>query len=170
MTLADIFTRPFEVAKELAARLQQWQSEIPGFAIPPESLPRWQRLGGYRTLPNRFFHAVARALESSAELRAVARVTATEIRQMLDLSSALESLAYDFERFARGIRYLAATHRASVGRRAVSAYRVAQGLNIVVSLDQPVPEAASMKQALTPRRRRRRKASSPSETIPLNAS
>jgi hypothetical protein len=55
---------------------------------------------------------------------------------------------------ARGIRHTVFSRRSKVGRVASSAYRIAQGMNQVVDVSLPVPQAESMKRTFSSRRRK----------------
>jgi len=156
---------PLEVARALSEKLQAaLQSSIPGFTVLPEPLNRRDRPRGHRNLPDRFFEALAVAIEKSPEFAGAVRVTSAQIREMLQFCAAFLALANDLERFARGIRYLVGTRRANVGRLASSAYRIAKAMNVLVNLGPPVPQVTEMQEAIKERRRKSTDEKSPPET------
>jgi len=143
-----------EAALQLLANLRSMQSSIGGFVIPPTPLDRQARPRNHRMLPDRFFESLAVALDSSTPFASMVKLTPAEIRDMLRHGEAYLPVADELERFARGIRHMVAMRRATVGRVASSAYRIAQGLNLLVDVSLPVPEVESMKRAIVERRRR----------------
>ena len=148
-----------EAARQLIESLRAMQSTVDGFVLPPQPLDAQSRLSGHRLLPDAFFVQVAVALESSEWLAAALKgasiqLTPAEIRDMLRYGEAYLPFADALERFARGIRHTVFSQRAKVGRAASSAYRIAQGMNLVVDVSVPVPQAESMKQAFSTRRRK----------------
>ena len=142
-----------EAALRLLEELRRLQGSIAGFGVPPKPLDPQTRPRGHRLLPNRFFDSLALALESSPQFAAAVTITAAEIRDMLRFCEAYAPIVDELERFARGMRYLVATRRANVGRRAVGAYRVAKGINLQVDISPPVPEVDAMKRAVTRKRK-----------------
>ncbi|HJQ35677.1 MAG TPA: hypothetical protein VKB93_00930 [Thermoanaerobaculia bacterium] len=154
MSTAETPQTHAEAALRLVETLRSLQSGIPGFVIPPAPLDRQVRPRGHRLLPDRFFESLAVALDSSPQFAASVKLTSTEIRDMLRYGEAYLSVAAELERFARGIKFGVASLRANVGRRASSAYLVAQGMNLIVDVDLPVPEVESMKRAIKERRRK----------------
>jgi hypothetical protein len=143
-----------EAARQLGESLRTLQSGIPGFVVPARPLDRQVRPRGHRLLPDRFFESLAGALDSSSQFAASTTLKSAEIRDMLRYGEAYLPVADQLERFARGIRYGVALRRANVGRLAAAAYRIAQGLNLLVDVDLPVPEVESMKRAIVDRRRK----------------
>src|SRR5215210_3685678 len=155
MSTVEEPTIPYsEAALELLAQFRALLSIIPGFIIPPTPLERQSRPRGHRLLPDAFFEALAVALETSPAFAAAVLITAAQIRDMLRYSEAYLPLADEVERFARGFRYAVAKRRAYVGTLAVSAYKVAQAMNLLPDISLSVPEAESMKQAIVSRRRK----------------
>ena len=92
--------------------------------------------------------SLARSKAASIQLRPA------EIRDMLRYGEAYLPFADALERFTRGIRHTVFSRRAKVGRVASSAYRIAQGMNLLVDVSLPVPQAQSMKRAFGTRRRK----------------
>ncbi|HEY6137014.1 MAG TPA: hypothetical protein VI670_04555 [Thermoanaerobaculia bacterium] len=114
---------------------------------------------GHRLLPDAFFLELAVAIESSEAFvkaleAASLQLTPAEIRDMLRYAEAYLPFADALERFARGVRHTVAARRANVGRKASSAYRIAQGMNLLVDVSLPVPQAESMKRAFATRRKK----------------
>ncbi len=142
-----------EAALKLVEELRKLQGSITGFGIPPKPLDSKTRPRGQRSLPNQFFDSLAIALESSQTFAATVTLTPAEIRDMLRFCEAYVPIAEELERFARGVRYMVAVRRAEIGRRAVSAYRIAQGINLQVDISAPVPEVDAMARAVTRRRK-----------------
>ena len=148
-----------EVAQRLLEALRAMQGNISGFTIPPTPLDRQARVRGHRSYPESFFIAFAVALESSPQLAAALQaagvsLTPAEIRDMLRYCDAYLPIADELERFARAIRHSVGLRRAKVGRVAASAYKVAQGLNLLADVPQPVRELDSMRRAFISRRRK----------------
>ena len=148
-----------EAARLLSESLRAMQSAIEGFVLPPQPLDSQSRLRGHRSLPDAFFLELAVAIESSeafvnALKAASLQLTPAEIRDMLRYGEAYLPFADALERFARGVRHTVSARRASVGRKASSAYRIAQGMNLLVDVSLPVPQAESMKRAFGTRRRK----------------
>jgi hypothetical protein len=148
-----------EAARQLSESLRAMQSTIEGFVLPPQPLDAQSRLRGHRTLPDAFFLELAVAIESSeAFVKALEAaslpLTPAEIREMLRYAEAYLPFADALERFARGVRHTVAARRANVGRKASSAYRIAQGMNLLVDVSLPVPQAESMKRAFGTRRKK----------------
>src|ERR1041385_1179016 len=142
-----------EAARRLIESLQAMQGTIEGLVIPPQPLDAQSRLRGHRLFPDAFFVALAVAMESSepfvGALKAASiQLTPAEIRDMLRYGEAYLPFAEARERFARGIRHTVFGRRAKVGRVASSAYRIAQGMNLLVDVSLPVPQARSMKRGL----------------------
>jgi len=148
-----------EAARLLSESLRAMQSTIEGFVLPPQPLDAQSRLRGHRLLPDAFFLELAVAIESSEAFvkaleAASLQLTPAEIRDMLRYAEAYLPFADALERFARGVRHTVFARRASVGRKASSAYRIAQGMNLLVDVSVPVPQAESMKRAFGNRRRK----------------
>lgn len=162
MSIIEIPITHAEAALRLVEDLRKLHGSIPGFAIPPTTLGPQTRPRGYRTLPNRFFDSLAVALESSERIAAAVALTPAEIRDMLRFCEAYLTVADELDRFSRGIRYLVGTRRADVGRRAVAAYRVAQGMNLQVDIAPPVPEVDAIARAFS---RRRKSGATPEEVV-----
>jgi hypothetical protein len=159
VTEAEVPVSHAEAARLLTESLRAMQSTIDGFVLPPQPLDAQSRLGGHRLFPDVFFVELAVALESSEPLAgalkaASIQVTPDEIRDMLRYGEAYLPFADALERFARGIRHTVFGRRATVGRVAASAYRIAKGMNLVVDVSLPVPQAESMKRAFSTRRRK----------------
>ena len=169
MSVTEVPVSHAEAARQLTESLRAMQSTIDGFVLPPSPLDAKSRLGGHRLLPDAFFVELAVALESSeqfvAALKAVSiQLTPAEIRDMLRYGEAYLPFADALERFARGIRHTVFARRAKVGRVASSAYRIAQGMNLLVDVSLPVPQAESMKRAF---KRRRKPVSEPAPVPPV---
>jgi hypothetical protein len=149
-----------EAARRLTESLRAMQSTIEGFALPPQPLDAQSRLlRGHQSFPDAFFVELAVAMESSelfaSALKAASiQLTPAEIRDMLRYGEAYLPFADALERFARGIRHTVFSRRAKVGRVAASAYRIAKGMNLLVDVSLPVPQAESMKRAFVSRRRK----------------
>ena len=161
-----------EAARLLSESLRAMQSTIDGFVLPPSPLDAQSRLRGHLALPDAFFVELAVALESSelfaAALKAASiQLTPAEIRDMLRYGEAYLPFADALERFARGIRHTVLARRAKVGRVASSAYRIAQGMNLLADVSLPVPQAESMKRAFG--KRRRKPVSQPAPPAPGNS-
>ena len=154
MSIIEVPVSHHEAARKLVESLRLLQGGISGFTIPPNPLEPPVRPRGHRLLPDRFFESLAVGLDSSSQFASASPITAVEIRDMLRYGEAYLPVADELERFARGIRYGVATLRAKVGRQAAVAYRIAQGLNLLVDVDLPVPEVDSMKRAIVERRRK----------------
>jgi hypothetical protein len=157
--VAEVPVSHAEAARKLIESLRAIQSTIDGFVLPPQPLDAQSRLGGHQRFPDTFFVEVAVAMESSepfaAALKAASvQLTPAEIRDMLRYGEAYLPFADALERFARGIRHTVFSRRAKVGRASASAYRIAQGMNLLVDVSMPVPQAESMKRAATTRRRK----------------
>jgi hypothetical protein len=173
VTPIDVPVSHAEAARQLSESLRAMQSTIEGFVLPPQPLDAQSRLRGHRSLPDAFFLELAVAMESSvAFVNALAaaslQLTPAEIRDMLRYGEAYLPFADALERFARGVRHTVFARRASVGRKASSAYRIAQGMNLLVDVSLPVPQAESMKRAFATRTRRRKPAPVP-EPVPAPA-
>jgi len=158
VTQAEVPVSHAEAARRLIESLQAMQSTIEGFVIPPQPLDAQSRLRGHRLFPDAFFVELAVAMESSepfvGALKASSvQLTPAEIRDMLRYGEAYLPFADALERFARGIRHTVFARRAKVGRVASSAYRIAQGMNLLVDVSLPVPQAESMKRAFGSRRK-----------------
>jgi hypothetical protein len=144
-----------EAARQLLENLRTMQATIDGFGIPPAPLDRQSRPRGHRLLPDGMFASLAVALEASQQFAAATDLMPGEIRDMLRYGEAYLPVADELERFARGIRYLVGMRRAKVGRKASSAYRVGQAMNLLADDALLVPEVESMKRAIKDRRRRK---------------
>lgn len=165
MTIVDIPVTPVphaEAARQLLENLRTMQTTIDGFGFP--SPDRQSRPRNYRLLPDGLFSSLAVALETSPPWAAGIDLTPGEIRDMLRYGEAYLPVADELERFARGIRRLVAARRATVGRKAASAYQVAKGLNLLDD-DVLVPEVESMKRAIKDRRRRKDSTPQPDPSI-----
>jgi hypothetical protein len=172
VTEAEVPISHADAARQLTESLRAMQSTIDGFVLPPQPLDAQSRLRGHRLFPDAFFVELAVALESSerflAALKAVSiQLTPAEIRDMLRYGEAYLPFADALERFARGIRHTVFARRAKVGRVSASAYRIAQGMNLLVDVSLPVPQAESMKRAFG--KRRRKPASEPGPAPPGNS-
>jgi hypothetical protein len=170
---AEVPVSHAEASRRLTESLRAMQSTIEGFTLPPSPMDAKSRPGGHGTYPDAFFVALAVALESSEQfvnaLKAVSiQLTPAEIRDMLRHGEAYLPFADALERFTRGIRHTVFSRRAKVGRVASSAYRIAQGMNLLVDVSLPVPQAESMKRAFGPRRRK--PASEPAPAPPADSS
>jgi hypothetical protein len=159
MSVTEVPVSHADAARLLTESLRVMQSTIAGFVLPPKPLDAQSRLRGHRLYPNAFFVELAVALESSepfaSALKAASvQLTPAEIRDMLRYGEAYLPFADALERFARGIRHTVFSRRAKVGRVASSAYRIAQGMNLLVDVSLPVPQAESMKRAFGTRRRK----------------
>ena|SRR5689334_4941762 len=159
VTPAEVPVPHAEAARRLIESLRTMQSTIEGFAIPPKPVDaQSRRLRGHQAFPDAFFVELAVAMESSepfaSALKAASiQLTPAEVRDMLRYGEAYLPFADALERFARGVRHTVFSRRAKVGRVASSAYRIAQGMNLLVDVSLPVPQAESMKRAVTPRRK-----------------
>lgn len=159
MSVTEVPVSHAEAARRLTESLRAMQSTIEGFVLPPKPLDAQSRVRGHRLFPDAFFVELAVALESSesfaSALKAASiQLTPAEIRDMLRYGEAYLPFADALERFARGIRHTVSSRRAKVGRVASSAYRIAQGMNLLVDVSLPVPQAESMKRAFGSRRRK----------------
>ena len=158
MTIVETPVTPVphaEAARQLLETLRSMQGSIDGFTIPPTPLDRQARPRGHRLLPDGMFASLTVALESSQQFAAATDLTSGEIHDMLRYGEAYLPFADELERFARGIRYLVAMRRAKVGRKAASAYRIGQAMNLLTDDALAVPEVESMKRAIKDRRRRK---------------
>jgi hypothetical protein len=156
---AEVPVSHAEAARQLTESLRAMQSTVDGFVLPPQPLHANTRLRAHQSLPDAFFVQLAVALESSESLAAALKaasiqLTPAEIRDMLRYGEAYLPFADALERFARGIRHTVFSRRSKVGRVASSAYRIAQGMNQVVDVSLPVPQAESMKRVFSSRRRK----------------
>ena len=156
---AEVPVSHAEAARQLIESLRAMQSTVDGFVIPPQPLDAKSRTSGHRLFPDEFFVQLAVALESSESLSGALKAASIEltpaaIRDMLRYGEAYLPFADALERFARGVRHTVFSRRSKVGRVASSAYRIAQGMNQVVDVSLPVPQAESMKRAFGTRRRK----------------
>ena len=156
---AEVPVSHAEAARQLIESLRAMQSTVDGFVIPPQPLDAKSRTSGHRLFPDEFFVQLAVALESSESLAGALKAASIEltpaaIRDMLRYGEAYLPFADALERFARGVRHAVFSRRSKVGRVASSAYRIAQGMNQVVDVSLPVPQAESMKRAFGTRRRK----------------
>ena len=159
MSVVEVPVSHAEAARRLTESLRAMQSTIEGFVLPPKPLDAQSRLRRLGSFPDAFFVELAVALESSESfvnaLKAASiQLTPAEVRDMLRYGEAYLPFADALERFARGIRHTVFSRRAKVGRVASSAYRIAQGMNLLVDVSLPVPQAESMKRAFGSRRRK----------------
>jgi len=168
MTNVDTPVPHTEAARQLLENLRAMQATIDGFGIPPAPLDRQSRPRGHRLLPDGMFASLAVALEASQPFAAATDLTPGEIRDMLRYGEAYLPVADELERFARGIRYLVGMRRSKVGRKASSAYRVGQAMNLLADDALLVPEVESMKRAIKDRRRRK-DSTTPSEPGPQSS-
>src|SRR5258705_3811005 len=159
VTEAEVLVSHAEAARRLTESLRAMQGTIEGFVLPPKPLDAQSRLRGHQSFPDAFFVELAVALESSelfaSALRAASiQLTPAEVRDMLRYGEADLPFADALERFAPGIRHTVFSRRAKVGRVAASADRIAKGMNLLVDVSLPVPQAESMKRAFGSRRRK----------------
>lgn len=161
MTTIETPVSHAEATRQLLETLRSMQATIDGFAFPSTPLDRQSRPRNFRLLPDGLFASLAVALETSQPFAAATELTPGEIHDMFRYGEAYLPVADELERFARGIRHLVATRRAKVGRKAASAYQVAKGMNLLADDALLVPEAESMKRAITDRRRRKDSATQP---------
>jgi len=156
---AEVPVSRADAARQLIESLRAMQGTVDGFVIPPQPLDAKSRTSGHRLFPDEFFVQLAVALESSESLSGALKAASIEltpaaIRDMLRYGEAYLPFADALERFARGVRHTVFSQRSKVGRVASSAYRIAQGMNLVVDVSVPVPQAESMKRVFSSRRRK----------------
>lgn len=121
--------------------------------------PSWRRkINSAATLPRDFYRVGAIVLDEHEWLAKTARVTGGEVRDAVDGSVGLASLASELEVLAKGLRSTAAARLGHVGQRLLLAYTVARRHNRNTGGEQ-IPEVEQMEAILRARRRSgRRKA------------
>ncbi|MGZ5443253.1 MAG: hypothetical protein ACXW5U_21725 [Thermoanaerobaculia bacterium] len=118
--------------------------------------PSWRRkINSAATLPRHFYRIGAIVLDEHEWLAKAARVTGPEVRDAVDGSVGLVSLASELELLAKGLRSTAAARLGHVGQRLLLVYTVARKHNRNND-DVQIPQIAQMEAILRARRRRGR--------------
>lgn len=138
---------PHEVAvnSHLSA-LRLIQESIAGFGFVGSN--RRRGLNPAAAVPDRFLEAVAAALDASLHLATSAKVTGSQLRDVIAFARAFASLADELELLARGVRHTIAVRRGELTRLALRTYRIARSLDLPTEADQLVPHVREMKRAL----------------------
>lgn len=125
-----------------------------------------RKLTSTANLPDKFFKVIGKTLEEQPLLASVSPQLAAKTRRVVPLSEALTLIAESHEFLARSCRETIAVRRSEVGEEALRVYGVAKSYNRVRDLEQFIPHANAMKDALGARGRRVRK-TPPSDDAPV---
>lgn len=146
MSNTDTPVSPDTIVRELSNQLQAMGSSIDGLVFLP--IPMLRRLTPAASVPDKFFEAVADAVEQAPALHGSSRLEAAEYRHVIAFSLAFGRFAAQLEQFARGIRDMILARRSETGQEALRMYSVAQSFNRPADHEQLIPHIAAMREAL----------------------
>ena len=147
---------PLSSDPDPAAMIEQVRSLIQSVKGFVHLTPSWRRkINSAATLPKDFYRIGAIALDDHEWLANTGRVSGAEIRDALDFSAGVDSLATELELLAKGLRSTAAARLGHVGQRLLLVYTVARRHNRTIGVEL-VPQVEKMEAILRARRRRGR--------------
>ncbi len=138
-------------ANEILAVIRGIAASIPGYRAPV-SATEMRALVRHATVSRAFIEQTAVTVEANPELAAASRFDPDAARDGAAFADACDIVADEFEIIARGIRYAAASRRASIGASALQTLALAKVLN---RRELVVPHVEAMQVALGTRKPRR---------------
>jgi hypothetical protein len=155
-----ISTPRFHQAQEIIPLVAALEAAIPFFQMPRLDL-NVGPLNARKGVPAPFVIAAALAVDNHEQLRAVAAMTAVELRDLLDFAQSYEGVANRLEALAAAARYVVALKRAEAGEEALQIYKATQVLTRFGRNTALSPRVREMRNALG---LHKRKSSKPATT------
>ena len=133
-------------ARDALAQIRAIVQAVPGYGFAGTMHRR--RISFLSAVPDRFFYAVALALDALPVLAAAAGVTGAELRDAVSYSNAYRPFATELTLMANGVVQGVIATRAEKANLGLKAYRLSRGYNSPGDRELLVPHLAGMREAL----------------------
>jgi hypothetical protein len=133
-------------ARDALAQIRAIVQAVPGYGFA--GTMHRQRISFLSAVPDRFFYAVAVALDALPIVAAAAGVTGAQLRDAVAYSNAYRPFANELALMANGVVQGVIATRAEKASLGLKAYRLSKGYNSAADRELLVPHIANMREAL----------------------